>query len=230
MNTVDFAPEPVEGVLFDMDGLLLNTEVIYTRVSQEIVSRYGKTFDWSVKSNMIGRPAIDSSRYLVEALEIPMTPEEYLTQREQLLRRYLANCLAMPGAEQLVRHLNRHQIPIAIATSSSHELFLIKVKRHRNWIDLFDIVVTGDDPAVQCGKPAPDIFLETAAKLNIATARALVFEDAPSGLEAGLSAGMRVIVVPDPNMDKSRYRGALQILESLLDFEPASLGLPARHR
>ncbi|MCY4148844.1 MAG: HAD-IA family hydrolase [Gammaproteobacteria bacterium] len=218
---------PADGVLFDLDGLLLNTEVIYTRVSREIVSRYGKTFDWSVKANMIGRPAIDSSRHLVEALNIPMTPEEYLEEREELLRKYLAECKPLPGAEKLIRHLHRHKIPIAIATSSSQELYEIKVRHHRSWIDLFDAVVTSDDPAVNHGKPSPDIFLVAASSLEIQASRTLVFEDAPSGLEAGKAAHMQVIVVPDPNMDKSRYEGAVQILGSLLDFDPPRFGLPA---
>ncbi len=217
----------VDGVLFDLDGLLLNTETIYTRVSREICSRYGKTFDWSVKANMIGRPAIDSSRHLVETLNIPMSPEEYLQEREGLLREYLPDCKPMPGAERLIRHLHRHRIPIAIATSSSQELYEFKVRHHHSWIDLFEVVVTSDDPAVRHGKPSPDIFLTAASNLGLTRARALVFEDAPSGLEAGRAAGMRVIVVPDPNMDKSRYEDAELILDSLLDFDPCRFGMPA---
>lgn len=223
-------PERADGALFDLDGLLLDTEIIYTRVSQEIVSRYGKTFDWSVKANMIGRPSIDASKHLVETLNIPMTPEEYLEEREGLLRKYLPECQALPGAEQLIRHLHRHRIPMAIATSSSRELFKIKVQNHRPWIDLMKTAVTGDDPEVQRGKPAPDIFFTAASRLGIPPRRILVFEDAPSGLEAGVAAGMRVIAVPDPNMDKSRYGGASQILDSLLDFNPLLFGLPKLNR
>ncbi|MYB35668.1 MAG: HAD-IA family hydrolase [Gammaproteobacteria bacterium] len=218
---------PINGVLFDLDGLLLDTEVIYTRVSQEIVSRYGKTFDWSVKANMIGRPAMDSSRHLVETLDIPMTPEEYLEEREGLLRKYLSECKPLPGAERLIRHFHRHRIPIAIATSSSQELYEIKVRRHHSWVDLFGVVVTSDNPAVKHGKPSPDIFLVAASNLGIDASRTLVFEDAPSGLEAGKAARMRVIAVPDPNMDKSRYEGAIQVLDSLPDFDPPRFGLPA---
>ncbi len=221
-----FNSNPVDGVLFDLDGLLLDTESIYTRVSQEIVSRYGKIFDWSVKANMIGRPAIDSSRHLVETLDIPMTPEQYLEEREELLRKYLPECNPLSGAERLVRHFHRNKIPIAIATSSSLELYAIKIQRHHSWIDLFDVVVTSDDPSVRHGKPSPDIFLVAAAKLGIDASRTLVFEDAPSGLAAGKAAGMRVIAIPDPNMDKSRYQDADQILDGLHNFDPPCFGLP----
>ncbi len=226
MYSAPFNSNPVDGVLFDLDGLLLDTESIYTRVSQEIVSRYGKIFDWSVKANMIGRPAIDSSRHLVETLDIPMTPEQYLEEREELLRKYLPECNPLSGAERLVRHFHRNKIPIAIATSSSLELYAIKIQRHHSWIDLFDVVVTSDDPSVRHGKPSPDIFLVAAAKLGIDASRTLVFEDAPSGLAAGKAAGMRVIAIPDPNMDKSRYQDADQILDGLHNFDPPCFGLP----
>jgi pseudouridine-5'-monophosphatase len=214
-------------VLFDVDGLLLDTEIIYTQVTQEIVSRFGKTFDWSIKANMIGRAELESSRYLVEVLKIPMTPEQYLEERNDKLKAGFARCNAMPGAEKLVRHLKSNHIPIAVATSSTEELFEIKKSGHTAWFDLFDAFVTSDDPGVKAAKPAPDIFQTAANKLGASADTTLVFEDAPSGLAAGIAAGMRVIVVPDPNMDKTRYQGATEILNSLEQFEPHQYSLPA---
>ena len=216
----------VTHVLFDMDGLLLDTEIFYTQVTQSIVGRFGKTFDWSVKSNMIGRPSIDSARYLVSELELPITAEEYLQERDGMLRKAFVDCEALPGAEKLVRNLKKHDIPIAIASSSSHELYEIKSKNHRSWFDLFDAVVTGDHPAIKNGKPAPDIFLHAADQINAQPEATLVFEDAPSGLQAGKAAGMQVVVVPNPEMDKSRFTEADLILNSLEEFDNAQFGLP----
>lgn len=211
--------------LFDMDGLLLDTEIIYTQVTQSIVGRFGKTYDWSIKGNMIGLPSIDSANYLVRALQLPISAETYLDERDQLLRDKFPHCQAMPGAENLIRQLHEHHVPIAVATSSNREFFKLKTSKHQDWFKLFDIVVTGDDPEVKQGKPAPDIFNVAAKRLNANPQNTLVFEDAPSGLAAGIAAGMRVIVVPDPNMDKSRYQCAERILNSLEEFNPAEFGL-----
>ena len=212
-------------ILFDMDGLLLDTEIIYTEVTQQIVGRYGKVFDWSIKSNMIGRPSMDTARYLVETLSLPMKPEDYLTERDVLLREAFPGCQPLPGAKELVEHLTNHDIPIAVATSSSRDLYEVKIQNHE-WFSMFDVVVTGDDPEVKQGKPAPDIFLCAARQLKANPATTLVFEDAPSGLMAAKAAGMRAVVVPDINMDKSRYPDADLIIDSLLQFTPSQFGLP----
>ena len=134
-------------------------------------------------------------------------------------------CEEMPGAKKLITHLKAHAVPIAVASSSSRELFEIKTSKHP-WFEMFDAVVTGDDPEIGQGKPAPDIFLRAAEILDAPPAATLVFEDAPSGLAAASAAGMRTIIVPDPNMDRDRYDGAELILDSLTDFRPGNFGLP----
>ncbi len=222
MNTLNI---PARFALFDMDGLLLDTEIIYTEVTQSIVSRFGKTFDWSIKANMIGLPAMVSAKYLVNTLQLPISAETYLQERDQLLCAKFPTCRAMPGAENLIRNLHSHAIPMAVATSSSRDLFNLKTAKHQNWFKLFNTIVTGDDPEIKHGKPAADIFNVAAKRLNANPQNTLVFEDAPSGLAAGIAAGMRVIVVPDPNMDQSRYQTAERILNSLEEFKPEEFGM-----
>jgi pseudouridine-5'-monophosphatase len=219
----------VQGCLFDMDGLLLDTEIIYTEVTQSIVSRFGRVFDWSIKGNMIGRPSRDAAGYLVSALDLPITAEQYIEEREVLLRQKFVDCKALSGAERLIRHLDANNIPMAVATSSNRDLYALKTMNHMNWFRLFNTVVTGDDPEIINGKPAPDIFLVAAKRLAIESSAALVFEDAPSGLQAGLDAGMQVITIPDKNMDKKRYLEATRVLDSLEQFVPSDFGLPDYH-
>jgi pseudouridine-5'-monophosphatase len=214
-------------VIYDMDGLLLDTEPFYTAVTQAIVSRYGHTFEWSLKSKMIGKKAADSARILVDALQLPITPEDYLTERESLLAALFPTAQPMPGARRLTQHLAEHRIPQAVASSSHRREFELKVAQHRDWFSCFQCVVLGDDPAVKQGKPAPDIFLAAAERMNAAPSQCLVFEDAPSGVEAARAAGMQVVAVPNPAMSADSFREANQILPSLESFDPAFWGLPA---
>ena len=81
-------------------------------------------------------------------------------------------------------------------------------------------------PRIKQGKPAPDIFLLAAKRLGVEPKECLVFEDAPSGTEAAIAAGMSVVVVPHPEMDCNHFKNASQIIPSLKDFEPESWGLP----
>jgi HAD superfamily hydrolase (TIGR01509 family) len=214
-------------VLYDMDGLLLDTEPFYTEVTQAIVSRYGHTFEWSLKAKMIGKKAADSARILVDALQLPITPDDYLRERESLLAALFPTAQAMPGARRLTAHLAAHGIPQAVASSSHRREFELKVEQHREWFGCFQCVVLGDDPEVNRGKPAPDIFLAAAARMGAEPSRCLVLEDAPSGVEAARAAGMPVVAVPNPAMNPDAYRDAAQILPSLESFDPEFWGLPA---
>lgn len=221
---------PAAAVLFDMDGVLLDTERFYTEVTQEIVGRFGHVFDWSLKSNMVGRPAIESARYLVQALDLPMTPEAYLAEREAALERRMPEAEAMPGARDLCDALAALGVPRAVATSSSARLFDLKVARHADWFGSFEAIVLGDDPRLRHGKPAPDIFLLAARDLGVEPGACVVVEDAPAGVEAARAAGMQVVAVPYPGMDPEKLADADRVLSSLSGVTPGDLGIarPAR--
>jgi pseudouridine-5'-monophosphatase len=217
-------PRPVAHVIFDLDGLLLDTERYYTEATQQIVGRFGKRFDWSIKSNMMGRPAIEAARYLVRALDLPVAPEQYLKEREKVLAELMPLAEPMPGAEEITRALHDAGVPQAIATSSERWMFELKVQRHREWFRVFDAIVVGDDSRVRAGKPAPDIFLVAARELSADPPSCLVVEDAPAGVEAAHAAGMQAVAVPYPGMDPERLAQAELLLESLTQITPADLG------
>ncbi len=206
-------------VIFDMDGVLLDTERFYTEVTEEIVGRYGKTFDWSIKANMVGRPAIESARYLVRSLELPIRPEDYLSEREEKLAELLGNSESMPGARALTYALRDRAIPIAVATSSSRAFFERKIVRHTEWFSIFNAIVVGDDPRVGKGKPAPDIFLVAADAVDAAPGNCVVIEDSPAGIKAGAAAGMRTVAVPYPGMDPDKLSTADRLVTSLTKLD-----------
>jgi pseudouridine-5'-monophosphatase len=210
-------------VIFDMDGVLLDTERLYTQATQQIVGRYGKVFDWSIKANMIGRLAIDSARYLVDVLALPITAEEYLTERAILFEELMPTAEPMPGARALTAALAARGVPMAVASSSSRAMFDLKTIRHRPWFACFSSIVLGDDPRIRHGKPAPDLFLVAANDLGATPASCVVIEDAPAGVDAARAAGMLVVAIPDPGMDPSRFGGADLVARSLAEIDVENL-------
>ncbi len=213
-------------IIYDMDGLLLDTEPFYTQVTQSIVQQYGKNFNWNLKSQMMGKSPIQSARLLVESLDLPITPEAYLTQRVAGLEDLYPTAKALLGAMTLTQHFKKQGIPQAVATSSSKKSFNMKTTHHKPWFGLFDCIIMGDNPDVKHSKPAPDIFLAAAQCLKAPPEHCLVFEDSPAGVEGALAAGMSVVAVPDPNLDRTLVNQADQILNGLDEFSPKDWGLP----
>eukprot|EP01119_Soliformovum_irregulare_P020086 TRINITY_DN6468_c0_g1_i1.p1 TRINITY_DN6468_c0_g1~~TRINITY_DN6468_c0_g1_i1.p1 ORF type:complete len:253 (-),score=70.62 TRINITY_DN6468_c0_g1_i1:39-728(-) len=213
-------------VIFDMDGTLLDTEAVYTDVTQQIVSQYGKNFTWEIKAKMMGQRAPDAAKILVDSLNLPIAPEEYMAQEKTKTREMWPLVLALPGVEKLIMHLNHHKIPQGVATSSHLDYYQLK-SQNKAWFSLFNCIVVGDDPAVKRGKPDPDIFLEAAKRLGIDDpSKVLVFEDAVNGVIAGKAAGMHVVAIPHPSQEKSLFSDADLVLNTMSEFDPAEWGLP----
>jgi pseudouridine-5'-monophosphatase len=210
--------------IFDLDGVLLDTEPLYTKATAEVAARFGKLYDWSVKRDCIGRGTLEAARIIVEALALPLSPEALVLQRDRVLVDLLARAPALAGAEAFSRALAGRGVPLAIATSTEAPLFAVKASRHRDWLAIFQAAVCGDDPRVARSKPAPDIFLAAAADLGAAPADCLVFEDSPFGVEAACDAGMQVIALPDSAMDRARYARAHAVVAGFAELAIESLG------
>lgn len=212
-------------VIYDMDGLLLDTESLHERVNSEIAQRYGKKFDANAKIAIAGRPTLDSAKILVEILKLPLTAEEYLIERNKLIYPLYQTAKALPGTRELTQYLSDCNIPQAIASSSSRHHFEMKTVNHQQWLKIFEMVTLGDDPEIEQGKPSPDIFLLTAKRLNTIPENCLVFEDSIAGIKAAIAARMSVVAIPDPVFDQQLFQEADQVLNSMTEFNPQEWNL-----
>ncbi|XP_044315994.1 pseudouridine-5'-phosphatase [Drosophila rhopaloa] len=222
---------PVTHVIFDCDGTLIDSEVIYLKTIQEILAPYGKTYTHADQARHLGMPLDSFSDVIVRELNLPITKEEFAKTFESSTFKKMENVPLLPGVLDLVLHLHEYRIPFCIATSSARELFKRKAKPHKDIMLAFHHVVCGDDPrlGIGRGKPQPDIFLLAASRFNPPAdpKKCLVFEDAPNGLKAGVAAGSQVVFIPQVPVTKEQRKGASLVLKSMTEFKPELFGLPA---
>jgi len=204
-------------LIFDLDGVLLDTEKLYTEATQSVVGQYGKTFDWSLKSLMMGRHEQEAAELLVKTLELPITAEEYRRRSAPIAERLFTTATELPGAEAFVAKLAERGHTLAVGTSSTRRLYDLKTS-HLPWFKFFSAVVSGDHPEVRALKPAPDLFLAAARAINGDPARCLVIEDSPAGVLAARAAGMSVVAIPDAALPNERFAEAQLIVRSYAEL------------
>uniref|UniRef100_A0A5K3FJR4 Pseudouridine-5'-monophosphatase n=1 Tax=Mesocestoides corti TaxID=53468 RepID=A0A5K3FJR4_MESCO len=230
----------VTHVLFDLDGLLINSEEIYTDVYSNFLLKYGKQFTYHAKTLMMGRKTLEAVTALKDFYELPMSATEIIEElKSNFPPEIWRKAELMPGAKKLVDHLYSNSVPMAIATGSFSSQIKDKTWNIGDVMKCISHVVAGgDDPEVKRGKPAPDIFLVALRRFNDPSARpetTLVFEDSWNGVRAAVAAGMYVVWVPDPaeapgfpddNGLTDEAKSRILRLTSLECFDPADYGLP----
>ena len=188
-------PAPPAAVVFDMDGLLFDTEGLYRETAILAAREFGETLTDDAFLSLVGRPWPDNRARLLARFGPAFPVDAFQAGWMRHFDRRAAGGIALkPGAADLLLLLDRLRLPRAIATSSSHEAVRRNLAAH-GLASRFDAVVArGDTPA---GKPAPDPFLRAAERVGVAPARCLALEDSPTGIRAAAAAGMMVVMVPD---------------------------------
>jgi HAD superfamily hydrolase (TIGR01509 family) len=187
-------PGPIAGVVFDMDGVLLDSEQVWDAVRQDLVAETGGTWVEGAHHDMMGMSSHEWPPYMRDRLGVPMTPAEISAEVvRRLSERYRASLPLLPGAAGAVRRMAR-EWPLAVASSSNRELIELALAL-AGVRECFAAVVSSEE--VPRGKPAPDVYLEAAARIGAPAAACAAVEDSSNGIRAAAAAGMRVVVIPN---------------------------------
>lgn len=203
-------------VIFDMDGLLLDTETLWHRSEVELFRRHGAEFTWDDKMSVIGTSFDHTARYFASRLgrepaEGAALVRELTDLMHDEVRRQVE---ARPGARELVAQLAELD-GVGLGLASNSPRFLVDAALATAALtDAFDAIVTSDE--VARAKPAPDIYLRVCELLGVAPGEALALEDSPSGVAAAKAAGLRVIGVPQ--YAETDLSAADQVVSSLEDL------------
>ena len=216
-------PRPA-ACLFDLDGLLLDTEPLHARAWQEAASHFGRPLAPAELVCLRGRRRQDCVRQVLawigETRSSAPTAAELLAVRQPLAEGLLVLAPPMPGAVNLVSRCAQRGLPMALATSSSREAVALKTAPHP-WLATITTRVFGDDPGLLAGKPAPDVYLLAAERLGVNAQDCWAFEDSPAGALAATAAGCRVFVLAPPDLDASQrqdlYPASAELVSTLAE-------------
>lgn len=205
----------IKAVLFDMDGLMFDTESAYSIVQENMSSKRGKVFTLDVKTPLMGKRAHEVMGLLNEYWGKNENIENLLKEQDvELVNIYNLHVEKMAGLDSLVEFLNKNNIRKCIGTSSRRFLVDVLLKKH-NLENEFEFVVSGD--MVQKGKPDPEIYSKCLEQLNLSGSECLVLEDSLNGIKAGSAAGCNTCAVPSLFTSHEDFSAANLIVKSLDD-------------
>lgn len=209
----------IAAVIFDLDGVLLDSESAWVEVKREFTEESGGHWEERARVEMLGMSSTEWSRYMHDELGVPVPPERISSEvAERLVQQYREQLPLLPGAAEAVRSFARHW-PLALASSSN-----------RNVIDLVlkeaglaeDFAATVSSEEVERGKPAPDVYLEAARRLEVEPEACVAIEDSTNGIRSAHAAGMAVIAVPNSDFppEPDALALAVVVLDSLEELSP----------
>jgi HAD superfamily hydrolase (TIGR01509 family) len=209
---------PITAILFDMDGLMIDSESVYWAAGRQIAARYGKTVKDETLGRMMGRAPLESVRLFADELGLAESPQALLETREAMVIESLRRGVpVMPGLRELLAEF-RPRLKFAVATSAPRRMADIVMEGLdlRRW---FDAVQTSD--GITRGKPDPEIYLKAVARIGVKPEECVVLEDSSNGALAGKLAGTYVIAVPSQYTREQDF--------SFVDHRAADLREAAEH-
>lgn len=211
----------IKAVIFDVDGLMFDTEPLFSKVQVSIAEKRGKIFTPEIKHKMMGTKQIDGVKILLNELGIKENPEtvlqEYVDSYKELIKKEIQ---PMPGLFELLDFLEIKNIRKAVATSSMRE-WIDVIFDKLNLSSRFEFITTAEE--CERGKPDPEIYNKSTKRLGLNSSDCLVLEDSPNGIKAAKEAGCIAVAIPNEftkGQDLSRADLIVERLDNqkLFDF------------
>jgi len=209
----------IRAVVFDLDGVIVDSEQVWNDVREELTHERGGRWHAGAQRDMMGMSSVEWSRYMHEELGVPQPPAEISAEVVRRMEvRYRSALPLLPGAIEAVRRCAARW-PLGLASSANREIIEL-VLEVSGLGPLFEATVSSEE--VARGKPAPDVYLEASRRLGVAAAESAAVEDSRSGILAARAAGMRVIAIPNPHFppDEETLAEADVVLRSIDELTP----------
>ena len=213
------ASTEIAAVVFDLDGVLLDSEAAWVKVKKEFTEETGGHWKEQAQWDMLGMSSIEWSRYMHDELGVPAPPEQISSAvADRLAQQYREQLPLIPGALEAVRSLARHW-PLGLASSSNRNVIDL-VLQAAGLAEAFEATVSSEE--VGAGKPAPDVYLEAAKGLGVEAADCVAIEDSANGIRSAHAAEMAVIAIPNRDFPPDPEALALAdvVLDSLEELNP----------
>ncbi|MFZ1042299.1 MAG: HAD family phosphatase [Anaerolineales bacterium] len=215
----------ITALIFDFDGLILDTETAEIRTWQNIYDEYDYPFPHDEFIQTVGgygTSTFDAAIYLQDLTHGSLNADSLRLRHHNESGDEILRSPILPGVTDIIAEAKRRQMKLAVASSSPHSL----VDAHLIRLGLFpqfDKIICSDDVAPGRTKPKPDLFLKALEQLNVRADEAIIFEDSPHGVDAANAAGIAVVLVPNPTTALLPFKGKYLKLKSLADFSLADI-------
>ena len=206
----------IKAVIFDLDGLLIDSEIVSYKIYKEILNQFGHSFSIEeYAQNFSGKTEVKNVTNLIDTYNLPWTVEVGLDNVLKVEDKFINEGIDLKtGVKKLLTYLKDNNLKIAIASSSTRDRALTILRQH-NIVEYFDEFVFGNE--VEKGKPNPDIFLKACDKISVNPEECLVLEDSELGIQAAYSANIPVICIPDMKVPNQYYLNMTKAVLSSLE-------------